>query len=419
MVQRRIPVWVRHAPAPGVRSFATLAAIEATARAALISVFPLAMYRAFQDAALVSQAYFIVGFISLFVGLMVPWLTRIVPRRWMYSFGACLYIVSAACGIQGTPELVATALLLFTVATVTVFVCVNAYVLDYIAQAELGQCETLRMFYSSLAWCIGPIGGVWLMQWWFPAPFLISAGAAICLLCVFWYMRLGDGKLISKARAPTPNPFAFLPRFLAQPRLVGGWLFAVLRSSAWWVYVVYVPIFAVQSGMGEQVGGIMLSITNAMLFTTPLMLRWMQKRSVRYAVRLGFVSSGVLFVLATFTAGWPTATLAILMLSSAPLILLDICGQLPFLMSVKPSERTEMSAVYASYRDVSGILSPGAAWLVLLVSPLSGIFAAAGAGLLTAWMIAGRLHPRLGQKRMPVPQGEVVDDNSPTATLRT
>ncbi len=68
-------------------------------------------------------------------------------------------------------------------------------------------------------------------------------------------------------------------------------------------------------------------------------------------------------------------------------------------MAVKPSERTEMSAVYSSFRDVSGILTPGAAWMVLLIAPLPGIFAAAGIGLLTAWAIAGRLHPRLGQPR--------------------
>jgi hypothetical protein len=81
------------------------------------------------------------------------------------------------------------------------------------------------------------------------------------------------------------------------------------------------------------------------------------------------------------------------------LVTLDVVGGLPFLMSVKPSERTEMSAVYSSFRDVSGILTPGIAWMVLFVLPLQGIFAAAGIGLLTAWGIAGQLHPRLGTPR--------------------
>ena len=85
--------------------------------------------------------------------------------------------------------------------------------------------------------------------------------------------------------------------------------------------------------------------------------------------------------------------------SSAFLVTLDVVGGLPFLMSVKPSERTEMSAVYSSFRDVSGILTPAMAWAVLFVVPLQGIFAAAGLGLLVAWGIAGRLHPRLGAER--------------------
>ena len=59
--------------------------------------------------------------------------------------------------------------------------------------------------------------------------------------------------------------------------------------------------------------------------------------------------------------------------SSFFLILFDIAAGLPFLMAVTPSERTEMSAVYASFRDVSGILTPGAAWAVLLVAPLPEI----------------------------------------------
>ncbi len=79
--------------------------------------------------------------------------------------------------------------------------------------------------------------------------------------------------------------------------------------------------------------------------------------------------------------------------------MLDTFGGLPFLMAVRPAERTEMSAVYSSFRDVSGIVSPAAAWLVLLVAPITGVFAAGAAGLATMVLVAGRLHPRLGETR--------------------
>ena len=399
MFQRRIPEWLRHAPNPSVRGVAALAGTEAIVRGVLISVFPILMYRAFQDASLVSEIFFLAGILSMIWGLLVPWLVRFVPRRWLYTLGGTTYIASAVVATMGGGQLIAIALMMNMVATVTIFVCFNAYVLDYIASVELGRCETLRMFYSAAAWTVGPVGGVWLMQWWEPGPFLVSGVAAASLLVVFWWMRLGNGKLITKARALTPNPLAYLVRFCAQPRLVAGWLFAVIRSCGWWVYVVYVPVFAIENGLGESVGGTVLSISNAMLFLTPLMLKWVQRHSVRHAVRVGFLCSGLAFIGATLAAGAPWLTVALLMIGSSFLVLLDICGGLPFLMAVKPSERTEMSAVYSSFRDVSGILTPGVTWFILLVAPLSGAFAAAGLGLLTAWSIAGHLHPRIGGNR--------------------
>ncbi|MGB0506530.1 MAG: MFS transporter [Pikeienuella sp.] len=403
MADKHIPLYVRHAPAPGVKGFAVLAGVEAVVRGAVISVLPLAMYRAYQDATQVSTIYFLIGFVSLIVGLAAPGLTRILPRRFVYTFGASLYVGSALLGIQGGQIAIALAVLGQALAAVIVFVCANAYLLDYIERAELGRVETLKLFYSALAWCAGPALGVMAYQWWAPAPFILSGVSGLVLLAVFWGMRLGDGKLISRARAPAQNPLAFLGRFLKQPRLISGWMFAVLRSCGWWAYLVYIPIYAVENGFGEQVGGWMLTATNALLFASPFFLKIMRKLSVKVSVRTGFFFGGCLFALAGVAGAVnsPLMVLTLLGVGSAALIFLDICGGLPFLMSVKPSERTEMSAIYASYRDVSGILTPGVAGLILIAAPVYAVFGAAGAGLLAAWGVAGRLHPRLGEGRMP------------------
>ena len=143
------------------------------------------------------------------------------------------------------------------------------------------------------------------------------------------------------------------------------------------------------------------------------MLMWIERFSVRYAIRLGFLLGGGVFVAATLTADWPWAVVALLVLGTLFLILLDICAGLPFLMAVRPSERTEMSAVYSTFRDISGIVSPGVAWLVLLVAPVSTLFATAGVGMFAAWAVAGRLHPRLGAPK-PTPVRVVpVQDSVP------
>lgn len=394
-----IPLVLKHSPAPKVQHFALLAGLEAAVRGTLISAMPLAVYHALGDAESTSSAYFVAGIVALIWGLMVPWATGFIPRRWMFSIGCGLYLAAMSLAIWGTPATVPLSVMCNAMATATTFVCFNAYVLDYIKRADLGRVQSTQMLYAAAPWAIGPMLGVWLHDLWAPAPFLLAGVFAVILLAVFWVLRLGNGKQIAKARGPALNPLAYLGRFFAQPRLIAGWLFAVMRSCGWWVYVVYLPIFCIENGLGGKVGGIALSITNALLFTSPLMLRAVRRRSVRVSVRFGFGFCGALFVASYLSSSLPWGTVLFMASASIFLVLLDVVGGLPFMMAVKPSERTEMSAVYSSFRDVSGILTPGAAWLVLLVAPLPGVFAAAGVGLLSAFVVAGRLHLRLGGPR--------------------
>jgi MFS family permease len=399
MANKYIPLFLRHSPTPSVESFALLAGLEAGVRGILISVMPLALYEAVQDAAIVSSTFFLIGLASLLWGLMVPWATRHIPRRWMYTLGTLLYLVGMVLALTGHTVAIALAILVNALATVTIFVCLNAYVLDYTTRANLGRSASLQMVYAAIFWAVGPMLGVWLWTLWAPAPFLVAGAFAVTLLATFWVLRLGNGKQITRAKGPALNPLAYLGRFFAQPRLIAGWLFAVIRSCGWWVYVVYLPIFCIESGLGDKVGGIALSCTNALLFSTPVLLRLVRRTSVRRAVRGGFVYGAVLFTLAGLLSPMPWVTVMLLFVGSVSLVLLDVAGGLPFLMAVKPSERTEMAAVYSSFRDVSGILTPGVAWLVLLVAPVAGVFVAAGAGMGLAAAIAGRLHPRLGADR--------------------
>ncbi len=394
-----LPVTLAHAPAPKVQHFAMLAGLEAAVRGILISVMPLAVYDALGNAESTSLAYFAAGIVALIWGLMVPWATRKVPRRWMYTIGCLMYFLSMTMAIIGTSWSMPLAVMSGAMATATTFVCFNAYVLDYITRADLGRSQSMQMVYSATSWSVGPLLGVWLHSQWKPLPFLVAGGFVVALLTTFWVLRLGNGKQITRARGPTLNPLAYLGRFFAQPRLIAGWFFAVMRSCGWWVYVVYLPIFCVESGLGPKVGGTVLSLTNALLFIAPLILRQARRSSVRMSVRVAFGCCTLAFLGAYLAAPLPWLTVGFVMLASVFLVALDVVGGLPFLMAVKPSERTEMSAVYSSFRDVSGIVTPGVAWLLLLALPLPAIFAAAGAGLGTALLIAGRLHPRLGSPR--------------------
>ncbi|MEQ9037491.1 MAG: MFS transporter [Silicimonas sp.] len=398
MITPRTSVHLSHSPTPTVSSFAFLASLEAGVRGILLSVMPLAIYREVGDAAIVSRTYFLVGIVSLIAGLLVPWGTRLIPRRWMMTIGAGLYLVGMVFALVGGAAGLTMALMSNAVATITLWVCLNAYLLDYFVRADIGRAESRRMFYSAAMWTAGPVAGIWLMDVWYPAPFLLAGGFAIAIIVAFWRLRMGDGKQIRKARGPAANPVSYLGRFARQPRLIAGWTFAVIRSCGWWVYVVYLPIYCIENGLGDRTGGAMLSVTNALLFLAPLLLRWVQRTSVRASVRLGFATAAVTFVFASFTPIPWVAVLAIFV-GGAALILLDVAGSLPFLMAVKPSERTEMAAVYSTFRDVSGFITPGVAWLVLLAAPVSGVFAVCGVAMAGSWALAARVHPRLGAIR--------------------
>jgi hypothetical protein len=126
------------------------------------------------------------------------------------------------------------------------------------------------------------------------------------------------------------------------------------------------------------------------------MLRWMQRHTVRHAIRLGFGVAGLCFVAAMLTAAWPAPAIGWLALGGFFLVLLDLCGGLPFMMAVRPAERTEMSAVYSTFRDIAAVATPGLVWLVLQVAPLPVVFGVAGMLLLSAWWVSGFVHPNLG-----------------------
>ena len=151
-----------------------------------------------------------------------------------------------------------------------------------------------------------------------------------------------------------------------------------------------------KKGLGDHVGGMATSAANMGLFLSPLMLRWMRKHSVRHAVIVGFLGFSALSLLAVLFSQIPIMTVLCLTGGAYFLVLLDICGGLPFLMAVKPSERNEMSAVYSTFRDVSGILTPGVAWLVLQFLPLVGLFCGHSHGRFDSGLYCNKTAPSVG-----------------------
>ena len=204
------------------------------------------------------------------------------------------------------------------------------------------------------------------------APFILLAGAASWMAWLIWKTPLGDGKFLARGSgngtepahdSRRANPLALIIRFFSQPRLVTAWVLPLVRSCGWWMFFVYLGIFAVENKLGEQVGGIASSVANMGLFLAPWMLLWMQKRSVRTAIRVGCLGASACYLAGAFLSYWPWVTVGFLLAGTLFLVLLDTCA---------------------------------IAWLVLQFSPVVGVFAIGALILLGAWHLAGRLHPELG-----------------------
>jgi ACDE family multidrug resistance protein len=379
----------------GVRDFALLFGLDSAVRGLLLSVVPLEMYRAWGEGSVVSALFLASGLASLMAGLLVPWAAARVGRGRMLVGAGAFYLLGLGLLAEGGRWAMALAVPINAVGTVTVWVCLSAYVLDHIPREALGRNESMRLLYGATSWTAGPFLGVLLLGWWRPAPFLLAAVFAGLLIAAFVRLGLGDGR---RARAADGPALAYLGRFLRRPRLIAGWTFATVRSCGWWVFIVYLPLFCLQEGLDEAVAGAAVSLASVFLFATPWLLRVVQRFGVRGAVRATFGWTALFFALGWAVAGVaPWATVGSLVLAALGLVMLDVCASLPFLMAVKPSERTEMAAVYSSFRDVSGILSPLVGGLILLVAPAAATFAATGAAMAGAWALAGTVHPRLGQ----------------------
>ena len=103
MALRYIPLHLKHPATPKITDFAILSGLEAAVRGTLISTVPIAVYDAFGSASNLSTVYLMAGVITLFWGLLVPRLTQLLPRRWVYSAGCGLYLVAMALFIAGPP----------------------------------------------------------------------------------------------------------------------------------------------------------------------------------------------------------------------------------------------------------------------------------------------------------------------------
>jgi MFS transporter, ACDE family, multidrug resistance protein len=367
---------VHAAPSRRTPAFLGLFILPSVAQSILLTVVPLEALRLLATARAVTLLYVAAGLAAVVARLSIPLLVQLIRRRFVLSLGALLLMVGSLLLANGGVFGFACGLALNSFAFACVEITSSLYLLDYIPRQELRRFEPARIFACAGPITFGPWFGIYIQQRVaFGAPFAIAAVAAMLLLILFWWLRLTE--LMSPRRRP-PNPLRYLPRFFAQPRLRLAWSLAGARSAWWSTFYIYTPIFAVVSGLGAETGGAIASIGTAWIFLVPLW-GWVGRRyGLRRLLAVGYGITGLMTVATAAAFHVPWLGAAALVLAGLGAEMIDGAGNLLFLRAVRSYERSEMTTVFVSYRDVAQLGPPLVCAALLSVFALPSVFAAAG-----------------------------------------
>ncbi len=351
-------------------SFARLNALEGIARSLLMGVIPLLALEALGSKEMVTRAYLLASILTLAITLNFAMLERLLQRRWVVTLGVACTLIAMTILILGEGMIMALGIGLQQAAASLFSVCLSLYIMDYIGKQDLIYTETRRMLYAGIVWMVGPSLGLWLWgnaaSW---APFMLTVIAAASMLSYFWYLRLGHGQGIQKAKSHSVNVLKIIPRYFKQRSLRIAYWITMSRSIFWVTLFIYGPIYVIEAKLPAWVAGGLLSLVSALLLISPLIRRFAERVGTRPTIIIALVlvgsSMSILYVI-----GEPKPIGLIFWVSAAlGGVTLDVLGNIPFMRMVKPRERTEMTMIFSTWREGSQLLTPLLVSIVLLFAP--------------------------------------------------
>ncbi len=279
--------------------------------------------------------------VAIVFAFTIPFVIKALTRKWAYTLGGLLVIVSGLAMLAESQPGQLLAMLTRTLGAATLNVTLNLYIMDNIRKQDLVRSEPLRYGISTVAWTMAPLGGVWLFENW--GVWAVSAFvtvSSLAMLAAFWFLRLSEGGPIRQAKQQPANPAIHIRRFVAQPRLVLAWLIAFGRSAFWSTFFVYVPILLTDGGYGAMAAGYAIAAGNLMLFNNLFVADLAQKITVRRVLTASYLVSALLVLIAGATTPHSAAGAAILLVVASFFVsVMDGLGPIPFLRAVRPHEK--------------------------------------------------------------------------------
>ena len=374
--------WITELTRPSPVSIALLFATTTVVRALLITLVPLRAMSHLGDAQSVSVLYFSVSLGAVIGTLCIPTIVHLIGRRWVFLVGLAIQIVCTPMLASSSTYWFVAGLAIQVIGIAGADLCLNLYVLELVPRRELAKFEPMRLFYAGLGWTVGPWLGVFLWEFANWLPYLLSAALAVIVATHFKILGLVDGPPRRARSKGIVNPIRYLPRFFGQPRLRLAFSLAFARSSWWTVFYIYAPIYLVASGSEPSTSAAVVSAANGGIFLVRVWGRIGQRFGIRRLLAVGFGLTCVTTLLVSIVPSEPYLVAATLLVAAFAASVVDGAGNVPFLRAVRPLERAEMTAVFATYRDSSQLIPPACFSLLLRFIELYAVFAVSAAALL-------------------------------------
>ena len=363
-------------------AFAGLFFFATFSRAVLVSVLPLEAHALLGSAQAVSVLYFFAAMLGIATSITVPVMLHRFGATHTFHVGVAAMLVSTVLLGSATPLLFVAGIAIHFMSIAVMDVPLNAYILNETPRRELSRFEPLRILYTVFAFAVGPWLGVYLESRVDQVlPYALAAAAALFSVLYFRWLGLHRAALRQDSARPV-NPLRHVGRFAVQPRMRLAWTLALARAAWWMTFVIYTPIYAKVAGLGELAGAATVSIGTAWVLSVTWWGRIGRRYGLRRLLTAGFLATAGLSVLVGLCAGWPWVALTLLVWNALAATTLDGAGNVPFLRAVRPFERSEMTGVYLTYRDIAQLGAPGLFALLLGIFPLPVVFFAAG-----GWML--------------------------------
>ena len=377
------------------QQFAAFFFLQNLPRGMLLTVIPLQTYALMGNARDTSALLFAVSIGGILAALLMPIIIRRIGLYPSYLLSCTAMVLSAGLMSTGDVWIFSLGIFSHVFAVAAAEVVTSLYVMGRIRRAQMTSFEPLRVLAVVLALTIGPFLGVYLMERVLhELPYILCA--LFMLASVGWFRALGlQNTVVPASRSNSANPLRYLLRFLHQPRLRLAYGLALARSCWWTMFIIYVPIYAEQSGLGELTGAAIVSIGTAWTLSVPLWGWVARTYGVRRLMTLGFGTSSVLSLVVYLAIDTPALASVLLVISAIGATMLDGVGNVLFFRAVRSVERSEMTSVFVTYRDAGQLLTPGVFAVLLNFFALPVVFVTA-----SMWMLASAGFSRYVPRRM-------------------